>query len=78
MNGAGVTHEVKSVAGPSTWPSKLRKCRGNCGKHRSHTQFAAGSDVCIRCAQLGPQVAKRKVDTEAITKALNERLWVWA
>lgn len=29
----------------------MRNCQGECRKRRSHTQFAPGSSVCMRCAR---------------------------
>jgi hypothetical protein len=29
--------------------SPMRHCQGACKRRRSITQFAAGSDICIRC-----------------------------
>lgn len=57
MNGAGVTHDVKSVSGPSTIPSKMIRCAGQCGRRKSFMQFAAGSTVCIQCVRRMPKVA---------------------
>lgn len=57
MNGAGTSHEVKSVSGPSTIPSKMVRCAGQCGRRRSIGQFAAGSTVCMQCVLRMPRVA---------------------
>jgi hypothetical protein len=42
-------HRAIQTESRAGYYSPMRHCQGACRQRRSITQFAAGSDVCMRC-----------------------------